>query len=106
MKPPRHDHEPDNPPGDRQVSRAAMIPAMDPLRDRSASRTRARPAHSADRNQQPRSLVESLLHDKAAGEQVDWPEHLLHRIDVSGETNATQPANVIKIESEPISRAD
>ena len=62
----RHDHEANRPPRQRQIGEAALIPAMNPPRTCSASRTETRVARGMDGDHGRGAVTEGALHVEPA----------------------------------------
>ena len=79
----RHDDEANRPTRQGQVGDAAEIATVDPLRTRPASRTRARPARTANGDHRGSAITGGVLYHESERDQGGRSEGLLHDIDSS-----------------------
>jgi hypothetical protein len=77
----RHDDEAYRPTRQGQVGDAPEIATVDPLRTRPASRTRTRPARTADSDHRGSAITGNVLHHESERDQSGRSEGLLHGID-------------------------
>jgi hypothetical protein len=79
----RHDDEANRPTRQGQVGDAAEIATVDPLRTRPASRTRARPARTANGDHRGSAITGGVFYHESERDQGGRSEGLLHDIDSS-----------------------
>ncbi len=104
-KAPRHNDQPYWSASHGEIEKAAMVSAVNPLRNPPASRAGAGFALVADRDQRAGITENRALRHKSPRHQCRRPKTLLHGVD-SLRTNASQHLNFIKSESEPKLHAD